>query len=127
MAVVAGIQQKIHRKHLAHSMSPYTQIILKPGPSQGQIPPFKPACYTTQKRHLLKLALSSLRVYTSSIIVLQSTGSVSLILPDMQFGTFHQNPVRKILTGELTSWATMHLYCPYYVTSIVVYDIANHT
>jgi len=44
-AVLAGIQQKPHRKHLANCMSPHTHlplILMMLGSSQGQIPPFKP-------------------------------------------------------------------------------------
>jgi len=54
------------------------------------------AYHTTQKRCLLKPALSSLRVYTSSVVVLLSTGSVSLILPDVWLGMFDQNKVTYI-------------------------------
>jgi len=41
-SLVADIQQKPHRKHLANCMSPYTPILVKSGLSKGQILPFEP-------------------------------------------------------------------------------------
>ena len=61
-SLVSDMQQKPHRKRLSNHMSLSTRapmIFMKPGPSQGQKPPFKLAT-PSRKDIFLKPAPSSL-------------------------------------------------------------------